>query len=61
MWTDLFVALSLVMVIEGILPFLNPPTMRRMLLTVASQDDRALRLIGFVSMLTGVIMLYAIK
>ncbi len=58
MWHDLMVALALLFVIEGILPFLAPGLMRRMLLEVARQDDRSLRLTGLFSMLAGVAFLY---
>lgn len=58
MWQDLLVALALLFVIEGIMPFLAPGLMRRMLLEVAREDDRSLRLTGLVSMLVGVAFLY---
>jgi hypothetical protein len=58
MWHDLLVALALLFVIEGILPFLAPGLMRRMLLEVARQDNRSLRLTGLFSMLAGVALLY---
>jgi len=61
MWHDLLAALSLVLVIEGILPFLNPGGLRRALLLMAEQDDRSLRGAGLVSMLVGVGLLYLVK
>ncbi|KAA6186312.1 DUF2065 domain-containing protein [Thiohalocapsa marina] len=61
MWHDLFVALALLLVIEGVMPFLAPDAMRRMLLEVARQDTRSLRIAGFASMLGGVALLYLIN
>lgn len=61
MWHELLVALALVMVIEGILPFLNPGAMRRMMRAVGEMDDRSLRIGGFISMLLGVVTLYLLK
>ncbi len=61
MWQDLLVALSLMMVIEGIWPFINPNGMRRALLIVANQDERSLRIMGLISMVAGVLMLYLVK
>ncbi|HHH39899.1 MAG TPA: DUF2065 domain-containing protein [Sedimenticola sp.] len=58
MWQELLVALSLVLVIEGFLPFLSPGTMRRMMQTMAETDDRALRIGGLLSMVLGVVLLY---
>ena len=60
-WSDLLAALALVLVIEGILPFVNPRSMRRMLATVDQLDDRTLRLIGLISMICGVVMLYFVR
>lgn len=61
MWHDLLVALALVLVIEGILPFLNPAGWRDMMLKAAQMDDRSLRLVGLVSMIIGVILLYLVN
>ncbi|MGD2020126.1 MAG: DUF2065 domain-containing protein [Thiohalocapsa sp.] len=61
MWHDLLVALALLFVIEGVLPFLAPNLMRRVLLEVARQDNRSLRVSGLVSMLAGVAFLYLIN
>jgi hypothetical protein len=60
MWNDLWVALALLFVSEGIWPFLNPAGMRRALLTLVEQDDRALRLAGLISMLSGLGLLYLV-
>ena len=58
---DLLVALALVMVIEGVLPFLSPGSMRRMLQMVSEMDDHSLRVGGFISMVLGVITLYLVN
>ena len=60
MWQELLIALALVMVIEGIFPFLNPGAMRRMMRVVSEMDDRSLRISGLVSMLLGLAMLYVV-
>jgi uncharacterized protein YjeT (DUF2065 family) len=60
-WSDLLTALALVFVIEGMLPFLNPQSLRRMLVTVAQMDDRALRVTGLVSMACGLLLLYWVR
>lgn len=61
MWHDLLVALALLLVVEGVIPFLAPDTMRRMLIEVARQDSRSLRIAGLASMLGGVGLLYLIN
>lgn len=59
--TDLLAAVALVLVIEGIMPFLSPRTMRRWLFYVVQQNDKTLRLTGFVTMTMGVVLLYFIR
>ncbi|RRQ22661.1 DUF2065 domain-containing protein [Thiohalobacter thiocyanaticus] len=58
MWNELLIALALMLVIEGVLPFLSPDTFRRTLVTLVRLDDRGLRLTGLVSMLIGLALLY---
>jgi uncharacterized protein YjeT (DUF2065 family) len=60
MWGEIATALALVLVIEGIMPFLNPGRMRRMLIMVAQLDDTTLRIIGLTSMVIGVLLLYLV-
>ncbi|HET7396501.1 MAG TPA: DUF2065 domain-containing protein [Gammaproteobacteria bacterium] len=54
----LLTALGLVLVIEGVLPFMNPRGFKRTLATVCQAEDRVLRIAGFVSMLAGLVLLY---
>ncbi|NCA70679.1 MAG: DUF2065 domain-containing protein [Sphingobacteriia bacterium] len=58
---DVLVAVALVLVIEGIWPFLSPDSFRRVLLLVAAERKRVLRLTGLVSMLLGVGLLYLVR
>ena len=60
MWQELLIALALLMVIEGILPFLNPAAMRRVMRTLSEMDDRSLRVSGLASMLLGLALLYIV-
>jgi uncharacterized protein YjeT (DUF2065 family) len=60
-WSDLLAAFALYLVLEGILPFLNPQALRRIMLSLASVADRHLRLWGFVSMSAGLALLYFVR
>jgi uncharacterized protein YjeT (DUF2065 family) len=60
-WNDLLAALALLLVIEGVVPFLNPQSLRRMLAMVSQLDDRTLRITGLVSMLVGVVLLTIVR
>ncbi|TVP91871.1 MAG: DUF2065 domain-containing protein [Pseudomonadaceae bacterium] len=60
-WQSLVTALCLVLVIEGLMPFLAPASWKAMLLTISQMGDRQLRIIGLASMLTGTFILYLIR
>ena len=60
-WSDLLAALALYLVLEGVLPFLNPQAMKRVLTTMATFSDRQLRLWGLTSMVAGVLLLYFVR
>ena len=55
---QLLIALSLILVFEGIVPFLYPQRWRQLVNRLAGLDDRQLRLAGLVCMLAGVALLY---
>jgi uncharacterized protein YjeT (DUF2065 family) len=58
---ELAVAFCLMLVIEGMLPFLAPGRWRRMLEAVEKVDDNTVRMLGLGSMLAGVGLLYLIN
>ena len=60
-WTDLLAAFALYLVLEGILPFVNPQAMKRFMLTMANLADQQLRIWGLASMLIGLGLLYAVR
>lgn len=60
-WNDLFTALGLMLVLEGIMPFLNPPALRRALESMLRLDDRQFRVAGLLTMGVGLLTLYLVK
>jgi hypothetical protein len=60
-WQDLGAAIALFLVLEGILPFINPDGVRRMLQLITSMPDAQLRFAGLTSMLFGLVLLYVIR
>jgi uncharacterized protein YjeT (DUF2065 family) len=58
---DVLVALALVLVIEGVWPFLSPNGFRNALLLVAAERPGTLRLVGLMSMVAGVGLLYLVN
>ncbi|GJM13414.1 MAG: hypothetical protein DHS20C12_18170 [Pseudohongiella sp.] len=61
MWHELAVAFCLMLVIEGIIPFVSPGRWRKMLLVLDQIDDNTMRMIGLASMLTGMVALLIIN
>lgn len=61
MWHNLLVALALVLIIEGILPFLSPDGTRRTMLSMAQLSNSQLRKGGLILMGLGLLALYFIK
>ncbi|MFL0801532.1 MAG: DUF2065 domain-containing protein [Agarilytica sp.] len=61
MWLELARAACLVLILEGILPFLYPNRWRQAVATLATISDRQLRIIGLASMLAGVALLFLTK
>ncbi|MDT0634063.1 DUF2065 domain-containing protein [Spectribacter hydrogenoxidans] len=57
MWSDLVGALALVMVIEGLMPFLAPERWREWLLQIVTIDGRTLRVFGGVMIAIGLFLL----
>ena len=57
MTQDLLTALALMLVLEGILPFLVPRSARQTWFSLSRLDDRRVRIIGLLSMLAGLLLL----
>lgn len=61
MWHELGIAVSLMLVIEGILPFLYPGRWRSVVQMLAEVNDRSMRIMGLTSMLLGTLLLYLVN
>ena len=60
-WQDLFTAIALMLVIEGMMPFVNPAGWRRALAAVLAAPDRTLRAMGLTVMLIGLALLAFVR
>jgi hypothetical protein len=60
-WGDLWAAFALYLVLEGLMPFLNPGAMKRTLLQLAGLEERTLRMAGLASMIAGALLLYFVR
>jgi len=61
MWPKILTAVALLLVLEGIMPFLSPKHFKRAMNHVAQTPENILRMFGFVTMLSGVILLYLVN
>lgn len=59
-WNDLLAAFALVLIIEGILPFLAPSKLKEVYQSVMEMPDKSLRIMGFSSMVAGLVLLFLI-
>lgn len=57
MWTDLLHAFALVMIIEGLMPFLLPERWRNMMARLCTVDSHSLRLMGGAVVAVGLVIL----
>jgi hypothetical protein len=60
-WQVLPVAIALVFIVEGLLPFISPGRWRSMLAMTEQMDDRMIRNIGLSCMLFGLFLLYLVN
>ncbi|HEY6044430.1 MAG TPA: DUF2065 family protein [Nitrosospira sp.] len=61
MWDILAMAFALMLVLEGLLPFLMPGAWRDTFRKLTEISDSQIRFIGLTSMLAGLLILYLVK
>ena len=57
MFHIIIAAIGLMLVFEGILPFLSPSLWRRMIVAMSTHSNTTLRIVGLICMLLGVSLL----
>ncbi len=61
MWQELLSAFCLMLILEGMMPFLYPQRWKQVVSKLASMDNSSMRLAGFLSMLVGLTVLYLVR
>jgi uncharacterized protein YjeT (DUF2065 family) len=61
MWDELLSAVALVLVIEGLFPFISPAGFRKKILAMTEMNDRQIRVASLASMLGGLVLLYFVR
>lgn len=60
-WQDLGAAVALVLIFEGMLPFLSPERWRRTLEVIRGLNDGQLRNMGLILIVIGGLLLYIVR
>ena len=61
MWQDIFTAIALYLIIEGMIPFISPANFRKTVERMAVLGDNNLRLAGALAMAAGLTLLFAVR
>jgi uncharacterized protein YjeT (DUF2065 family) len=60
-WTEILTACALVLVIEGILPFVAPGRYRQLVAQIVRLGDNQLRTFGLAVMIAGLVLLFVVR
>ena len=61
MWDDLLSALALMLVLEGLLPFVSPKGFRNAMQAMLEMGDSQIRSASLFAMVAGALLLYLVK
>lgn len=61
MWHEILIAGALMLVLEGLLPILNPKLFKKMMFSASQMDEQQLRWSGIISMIIGAAAIYLLK
>jgi uncharacterized protein YjeT (DUF2065 family) len=60
-WADLGAALALVLILEGLIPFVSPRGYQNMIQQMAAMPEKALRNVGLVLIFAGLVLLLLVR
>ena len=60
-WQEILTAIALVLVIEGMLPFIGPGKYRELVAQIARLGDNQIRTFGLTSMIAGLLLLFIVR
>ncbi len=60
-WQEILTAVALLLVIEGMLPFVGPRSYRQLVAQIARLGDNQLRSFGLTSMIAGLLLLFFVR
>lgn len=57
-WHDLLTAIALLLILEGLLPFISPESIKKVYKTMVETPESSLRMFGLASIVAGLVLLY---
>lgn len=60
-WADFLAALALVLILEGLIPFISPKGYKSMVQQMAEMPEQMLRNVGLVLIIVGLLFLYLVR
>jgi len=60
-WTEILTACALVLVLEGILPFVGPGRYKQLVAQIVLLSDNQLRTAGLAAMIAGLVLLFLVR
>ena len=60
-WTEILTAIALVLVIEGMLPFIRPGRYKQLVAQIVRLSDNQLRIFGLTMMIIGILLLFIVR
>jgi hypothetical protein len=60
-WTEILTAVALVLVLEGILPFVGPGRYKQLVAQIVRLSDNQLRAFGLTTMIAGLLLLFIVR
>jgi len=60
-WSEIITAVALLLVIEGMLPFIRPSRYKQLVAQIVRLSDNQLRLTGLSAMIAGLVLLFFVR
>lgn len=60
-WTEILTACALLLVLEGILPFVGPNRYKQLVAQIVRLSDNQLRAAGLTAMIAGLVLLFIVR
>ena len=60
-WTEILTACALLLVLEGILPFVGPSRYKQLVAQIVRLSDNQLRAAGLIAMIAGLLLLFLVR